>query len=142
MGKPIMPKMERTIDREALVCAAREARQRAYAPYSKYRVGAALLTADGTIYTGCNVENASYPASICAERVAMTKAVSEGRTDFVAIAIVTSNAGTPCGICRQVMSEFAPDMRVIVADLDTIHADRSVDEFLPYHFDAGKLDID
>ncbi len=137
-----MPKMERTIDREALVNAAREARQRAYAPYSKYRVGAALLTADGTIYTGCNVENASYPASICAERVAITKAVSEGRTEFVAIAVVTRNAGTPCGICRQVMSEFAPDMRVIIADLDTIHVDRSVDEFLPYHFDAGKLDMD
>src|SRR5689334_4940651 len=88
----------------------------AYAPYSNYLVGAALLAADGKIYTGCNVENAAYPSTICAERVAVTKAVSEGSRSFTAIVVVTANGGFPCGTCRQVMNEFAPDAQVIVAD--------------------------
>jgi len=84
-----------------LVRHAIEARQRAYAPYSNYQVGAAVLTSDGNILIGCNVENASYPATICAERVALTAAVAQGYQDFVAIAVATQNGGTPCGICRQ-----------------------------------------
>ncbi len=102
----------------ALVEAAIAAAQHAYAPYSNYPVGAALLAADGTVYAGCNVENASYPATICAERTALVKAVSEGHRDFTALAVVTRNGGSPCGICRQMLYEFAPNLNVIVATLD------------------------
>src|SRR5687768_5376069 len=104
------------VDQIALAQAARAARERAYAPYSGYKVGAALLDKNGTIYTGCNVENAAYSSTICAERVAVTKAISEGTREFVAIAIATSNAGSPCGTCRQVMFEFAPEMVVLLVD--------------------------
>lgn len=134
-----MPTTEMPIDREALVVAARKARQRAYAPYSRYQVGAALLTEDGAIFTGCNVENASYPASICAERVAITKAVSEGHRLFHAIAIVTSNGAAPCGICRQVMNEFAPTMLVILADEEHIIGEYTVAALLPKGFGPGHL---
>ncbi len=102
--------------RRRLIAAALQARQRAYAPYSHYAVGAALLAADGALFTGCNVENASYGATICAERTAVVKAVSEGVRDFTAIAIATRNAGSPCGICRQVLFEFAPRIIVILVD--------------------------
>jgi cytidine deaminase len=103
-------------DRTRLIEAAQRARQHAYAPYSGYAVGAALLTMDGTIVTGCNVENASYGATICAERTALVKAVSEGVRGFLAIAVVTPNGGSPCGICRQALYEFNPKLLVIVAD--------------------------
>lgn len=99
-----------------LVDQAAQARAWAYAPYSHYSVGAALLTASGKIYDGVNVENAAYPTTMCAERVAVFKAVSEGERDFVAIAVVTSNGGTPCGSCRQVLAEFGLDTAVIIAD--------------------------
>src|SRR6185503_11160346 len=89
-----------------LIARAVEARQWAYAPYSGYAVGAALLTASGKIYDGVNVENAAYPDSLCAERVAAVKAVSEGERDFVALAVATANAASPCGSCRQFLSEF------------------------------------
>ena len=102
--------------RTALIQAAKEIRLRAYAPYSNYAVGAALLTESGRIFTGVNVENAAYPTGICAERVAIFKAVSEGERHFEAIAVVTSNGGTPCGSCRQVMAEFNTQMVVLVAD--------------------------
>jgi cytidine deaminase len=128
-----------TIPREELVRAAREVRERAYAPYSNYRVGAALLTEDSHIFTGCNVENAVYPAGVCAERVAITKAVSEGHRHFVAIAIATANGGTPCGICRQVMSEFSPDLMVILADENGITAEMTLSALLPYAFGPEDL---
>jgi cytidine deaminase len=128
------------LDRDRLVKVAREARQRAYAPYSDYKVGAALLTQDGTIFTGCNVENAAYPACICAERVAITKAISEGCRDFTAIAIVTRNGGSPCGVCRQVMNEFAPEMLVILADDDQIIAEYRVRDLLPDGFGPKQLE--
>lgn len=99
---------------EDLIAAARAARKNAYAPYSHYAVGAAVLTDTGKTFTGCNVENAAYPTGLCAERVAIFKAVSEGERNFVAIAVVTSNAGPPCGSCRQVLSEFADDSTLIV----------------------------
>jgi cytidine deaminase len=103
--------------RKALIQAARAARQQAYAPYSRYPVGAALLTASGRVFSGVNIENAAYPAGMCAERVAVFKAVSEGEREFTAIAVVTSNGGTPCGSCRQVMAEFGLDIVVLVADV-------------------------
>ena len=127
------------IDRKALVSAAQEARQFAYAPYSNYTVGAALLTADGEIVTGCNVENAVYPATICAERVAITKSVSEGKREFVALAVATRNGGTPCGICRQVLYEFAPDAIVLMVDEAGNVAEHSLDALLPDAFGPQDL---
>jgi cytidine deaminase len=103
-------------DYRQLIELANEARRRAYAPYSKYAVGAALRTKMGRVYTGVNVENAAYPAGICAERVAVFKAVSEGEHDFEVIAVVTDNGGSPCGSCRQVLSEFGLDTIVLIAD--------------------------
>ncbi len=103
-------------ERRALIDLANEARRRAYAPYSKYQVGAALRTSSGRIYTGCNVENAAFPTSMCAERVAVFKAVSEGEMQFEVIAIVTPNGGSPCGGCRQVLAEFGLDTIVLIAD--------------------------
>jgi cytidine deaminase len=97
-----------------LVTAARAARRNAYVPYSHYAVGAAVLAKSGKVYTGCNVENAAYPTSLCAERVAIFKAVSEGERELIALAVVTSNVGSPCGACRQVFSEFAEDDAVIL----------------------------
>ena len=124
---------------ETLIHHARLARQNAYAPYSRYPVGAAVLTADGKIFTGSNIENAVYPLGLCAERVAIFKAVSEGYRDFVAIAVVTENGGSPCGSCRQVMHEFAPEMTVFIAD-DQGHIHRtSVPELLPDSFSAEDL---
>lgn len=104
------------ISAEELVQCALQARERAYAPYSRYRVGAALLTDDGLVILGCNVENAAYPATICAERVALTSAIAQGKTSFRAIAVATENAGTPCGICRQVMAELGPTMTVYISN--------------------------
>ena len=117
-----------------LVKRAAAARQQAYVPYSAFPVGAALLTRSGKIYTGCNVENASFGLTVCAERVAIWKAVSEGETEFEALAVVTNIAGSPCGACRQVMVEFAPDMPVVLADLSGIDTITSVDNLLPQGF--------
>lgn len=125
---------------ETLVNAAIAAAKHAYIPYSHYPVGAALLAADGTIYGGCNVENAAFPATICAERTALVKAVSEGKRGFLAIAVVTRDGGSPCGTCRQMLHEFAPDLRVIVADLNgQVKYEMSMDEMLPHGFTQGSL---
>lgn len=102
------------IDLENLISEARRARHRAYVPYSRYAVGAAALTKSGEIFTGCNIENAAYPSGLCAERVAIFKAVSEGARRVIALAVVTSNLGAPCGACRQVLSEFADDAAVVI----------------------------
>jgi cytidine deaminase len=101
---------------EALVASAREARENAYAPYSKYKVGAAILTRSGNVYTGCNVENATFGATICAERTAIVKMVSEGAREPIACVVATGGAkpGSPCGICRQVLAEFAEEMPVVL----------------------------
>lgn len=109
---------------EALMSCAREAMRQAYAPYSGFRVGAALLTGSGRVYQGCNVENASYGATICAERTAIVKAVSEGEREFDTIAIICSEErqAYPCGICLQVMSEFFLDGRVLLEDGAGIHS--------------------
>jgi len=102
--------------RQALIDLGNEARRRAYAPYSRYNVGAALRGKSGRIYTGVNIENAAYPVTICAERVAVFKAVSEGEREFDAISVVTDNGGSPCGSCRQVLAEFGLDITVLIAD--------------------------
>jgi cytidine deaminase len=126
--------------RRQLIDIASRARQWAYVPYSHYQVGAALLTASGRIYEGVNIENAAYPTTICAERVAVFKAVSEGERDFVAIAVVTSNAGTPCGSCRQVLAEFGLDTRVIIADEQgNVREELTVNQLLPGAFTPKDL---
>ena len=104
------------IERKTLIDLANEASRRAYAPYSNYPVGAALRTRSGRIFTGCNVENAAYPTSMCAERVAIFKAVSDGEKEFDVIAVVTPNGGSPSGGCRQVMAEFGLDTLVLISD--------------------------
>jgi cytidine deaminase len=122
-----------------LIDQAIAARRRAYVPYSSFPVGAALLTRSGKIYTGCNVENASYGLTVCAERVAILKAVSEGETEFEALAVATNIAGSPCGACRQVMAEFAPDMPVLIADLSGRAAETNVADLLPLAFTPQHL---
>ena len=114
--------------------------EHAYIPYSHYPVGAALRAVDGTIYSGCNVENAAYPATICAERTALVKAVSEGQREFDTIVVVTKNAGSPCGTCRQMLYEFAPNLRVILADLEgNITSDTTLSALLPDGFGPDRL---
>ncbi len=126
---------------QSLIDLANEARRRAYAPYSKYRVGAALRTKTGRVYTGVNVENAAYPASICAERTAVFKAVSEGELEFEIIAVVTDNGGSPCGSCRQVLSEFGSDTIVLMANSKgQLMKETTVRELLPEAFSARHLD--
>lgn len=123
---------------EELIVLAKDAMKYAYAPYSKFSVGAALLTQDDSIYTGCNIENASYGATICAERVAIFKAISEGQRSFKKIAIVCSEGrkAYPCGICLQVMSEFFSDGFIILEDADGITEYR-VKDMLPNAFQLG-----
>lgn len=126
--------------RNTLVQAAVEARKWAYAPYSHYQVGAALLTTSGKIYDGVNIENAAYPSGICAERVAIFKAVSQGEQKFSALAVVTSNGGWPCGACRQVMAEFGLDTVVIIADENGVIAhETDVAGLLPHAFTPASL---
>ena len=128
-----------------LVEKAIDARNASYAPYSNFAVGAALLCADGTIFTGANIENASFSPTVCAERVAFFSAVHNNHRDFVAIAIVGGNAGDaisefcpPCGVCRQVMSEFCNgDFKIILSNGD-IHRVMTLDEILPARFDLLK----
>jgi cytidine deaminase len=127
-------------DRERIIKSAMKVRRFAYAPYSQYQVGAALLTKSGRIYTGVNVENAAYPAGICAERTAVFKAVTAGEKDYKAIAVVTANGGTPCGSCRQVMAEFSLEMMVIVLDqTGKIVLDTTVADLLPGAFGPNNL---
>lgn len=126
--------------RQRLIEAAVEVRRWAYAPYSHYAVGAALLTESGKIYEGVNIENAAYPTTMCAERVAVFKAVSEGEYAFIAIAVATSNGGTPCGSCRQVMAEFGVDTLVIIANAQgEIIQETTVNDLLPGAFLPGDL---
>ncbi len=122
-------------DYKQLIELANEARRRAYAPYSRYAVGAALRTRSGRVYTGANIENASYPAGVCAERVAVFKAVSEGEREFEVLALVTNNGGSPCGICRQVLAEFGLETVVLIANqANALVRVTSVGELLPEAF--------
>jgi cytidine deaminase len=126
--------------KHALIQAAIAARQWAYAPYSHYAVGAALLTASGRTYDGINIENAAYPATICAERVAVFKAISEGEREFVAIAVASANGGSPCGSCRQVLAEFGLDTIVYITDAEgKVIQETTVRELLPGAFGPQDL---
>jgi cytidine deaminase len=127
-------------EKQSLVDLANTARKRAYAPYSKYPVGSALRTKSGRIFTGVNVENAAYPQTMCAERIAIFQAVSEGETKFEIITVVTDNGGSPCGGCRQVMAEFGLDTVVILADgKGRIVQETTVKELLPGAFTPEHL---
>ncbi|MFQ5575644.1 MAG: cytidine deaminase [Anaerolineae bacterium] len=128
-----------TPDYTHLIQEAIKAAQNAYAPYSNYRVGAALLTAGGNIYHGCNVENAAYGCTICAEQTAISKAVSEGERAFTALVVVTADGGAPCGPCRQVMREFAPQLTVIIADAGGHARIRTLSQLLPDSFGPENL---
>ena len=135
------------IDERALVQAAFDARERAYTPYSHFKVGAALLTGAGKVYTGCNIENAAYTVCVCAERTALFKAVSEGERDFAALAVVGSLEGevnelpsAPCGVCRQALAEFCPmEMPVIMARTLEDKITMRLDELLPLSFGPKNL---
>ena len=126
---------------EKLLELAHEARERAYAPYSHYAVGAALLTKDGRVYQGCNIENAAYGLTICAERTAIFKAISEGHRDLKRIVIAGKSEDycVPCGSCRQVMQEFAPQMEVICLNGKGEAKHFALKELLPYGFDETWL---
>ena len=146
MEEKILTAIGQTREGESAVCddtllaLAREAMKRSYSPYSPYPVGAALLCADGRIFQGCNIENASFGLTNCAERTAMFKAVSEGATEFTAIAIAsTISAPWPCGACRQVLNEFAPGIRVLVT-WDGGQDEMSLNDLLPHGFGPKSLE--
>lgn len=138
------------MNNQQLIALAMKARENAYAPYSHFSVGAALLTKDGQVYTGCNIENASYGATNCAERTAIFKAVSEGCRKFVKIAIVGGKTGEeiteyayPCGVCRQVLAEFCDvkDMIIIIAKSENDYIEKRLDELLPLSFGGNIWNI-
>ena len=122
-----------------LIATAIEARERAYAPYSGFKVGAALLTSAGRVYTGCNIENVAFSATVCAERTAIFKAVSDGERQFDVIAVVTQTAIPPCGVCRQVMAELAPQMTVIIASLEGHYRVTTLHDLLPDAFVPSQM---
>lgn len=124
---------------QSLIDAAIEAREQAYAPYSEYKVGAAILTGSGRVVTGCNVENVSFGLSNCAERTAVFKAVSEGEREILAVAVATDNAGSPCGACRQVLVEFGGDVPVFLADTAGNMRATTLYDLLPDHFGPQNL---
>ena len=127
-------------EKQTLIALGNEAREWAYAPYSRYPVGSALRAKSGRIYTGVNIENAAYPHTMCAERVAVFKAVSEGEKEFEAISVVTDNGGSPCGGCRQVLAEFGLDTIVLMADKNgKLVKETTVRELLPEAFTPEKL---
>ncbi len=127
--------------RHNLIDRANKARKEAYAPYSNYPVGAALRAKSGAIFTGVNVENAAYPVSMCAERIALFKAVSEGEREFDVISVVTNNGGSPCGACRQVLSEFGLDTIVLIADGDgKLIEETTIHDLLPGAFGPQNLE--
>jgi cytidine deaminase len=127
-------------ERQQLIQIANEVRKNAYVPYSNYRVGAALRSKSGRIFTGVNVESAAYPTTMCGERTAVFKAVSEGEREFDAIAVVTDNGGSPCGSCRQVLAEFGLDTVVLIADGEgKLHYEMTVSDLLPEAFTPQHL---
>lgn len=126
--------------RQELIQRAVQAYHQAYAPYSNYSVGAALVGESGAVYDGVNIENAVYPLTVCAERVAIFKAVSEGERSFSTIAVATKNGGTPCGSCRQVMAEFNPNATVLIANLEgELVGEYLVKDLLPAAFGDDDL---
>lgn len=135
-------KFNKTVKKEELVSLALKARENAYVPYSGFHVGAALLADNGKIYTGCNIENASYGATICAERTAVVKAVSDGAKEIIAIAVSSdsNDATMPCGVCRQVISEFCTqDMPLFLSNRNGQFETYSFNEILPHAFTKSNL---
>ena len=130
-----------SIDRDALIAAARAARDQAYAPYSRFHVGAAVLTADGTIIPGCNIENAAYPSTMCAERVALYNAYAHGAREIVALAVIADTPGpvSPCGGCRQVMAELCPGATIFLANTAGAWVQTTLKALLPGAFDPNDL---
>ena len=128
-------------DHDHLIAAAKQARENAHAPYSNFRVGAALRATTGVVYTGCNVENSTYGLTVCAERVAIFKAISEGERGFDAIAVVTDTEALtpPCGACRQIIWEFCGDVEIILANLKGQSESHRVSELFPKPFDSSFL---
>ena len=126
------------MDPKALIEAAQSARAHAYAPYSTYHVGASVLAGSGRIYSGCNVENTSYGLTVCAERVAILKAISEGEREIAALVVATENGATPCGACRQVLFEFGPTARVLLSGADGTLKEMALDDLLPDAFTLKK----
>tara|TARA_A200000113_G_scaffold224848_1_gene243846 strand:+ start:1456 stop:1842 length:387 start_codon:yes stop_codon:yes gene_type:complete len=122
-----------------LIQRAIKMRSQALVPYSNYKVGAAVLTESGRIFGGCNIENSSYSLTICAERVALFKAVSEGETKFKALSVSTNNAGMPCGACRQVIWDICGDIPILIADDNSLIVKTESIKLLPMPFDATKL---
>jgi cytidine deaminase len=124
-----------------LSAAATETLRRAYAPYSRFLVGASVLTASGEVFAGCNVENASYGLTICAERAAVCAAIAAGHRELVAVAVVSNGGHAPCGACRQVLAEFGPCMQVILVDADDALSTRTttLDQLLPEGFGPASL---
>ena len=141
MGGRHIARRDSAVEEQKLVTLALEAQKAAYAPYSHFSVGAALLCADGTVYTGCNIENAAYSCGICAERTAAAKAVSEGRRSFVMLAVAGSSDAlcTPCGLCRQFLLEFAPDLTVLCANREGAYEKRTLRALLPGGFDSDSM---
>ena len=129
------------MDTENLIKLATEARENAYAPYSNFKVGAALVASSGKVFRGCNVENATYGLTVCAERVALWKALSEGEREFVAIAVVADGERppSPCGACRQLLWEFCDDIKVITANLRGARQSYHLSELFPHPFDRTSL---
>ena len=129
------------MDPESLVKLAIEAREKAFAPYSNFKVGAALAGPSGRVFAGCNVENATYGLTVCAERVALWKAVSEGEREFVAVAVVSASEhpASPCGACRQLLWEFCGDIEVIIANLRGVRESHRLSQLFPHPFDRTFL---
>ncbi|MEN2766211.1 cytidine deaminase [Ornithinibacillus xuwenensis] len=131
------------MSKQQLIDQAIAIRERAYVPYSKFQVGAALVTSSGKVYTGCNIENAAYPVTCCAERVAIFKAIADGETDFVEMAVVadTERPVPPCGSCRQVMSEFFPsDMQIHLTNLHANTMTIKMEDLLPFSFQKSDME--
>src|SRR5262245_58973088 len=126
-----------------LIAAARRARDHAVAPFSNFRVGAALLSKSGQVYTGCNVENASYGLTVCAERVALLKALSEGEREFTTIVVAADTAAPtpPCGPCRQLLWEYCGDIPVVLVNLTSVTGQHQLRDLLPLPFDARLLKV-
>ena len=129
------------VDLHGLLGLARTARTRAYAPYSQYKVGAALLCGSGKIYPGCNIENAAYPVCLCAERTALGAAIAAGESEFLAMAVIAESERPvpPCGMCRQMLLEFAPEMPILLANLRGAERRTTPRELLPDGFEAHDM---
>ena len=127
------------METKELINIALKARENAHAPYSNFKVGAAILCSSGKVYTGSNVESSSYGLTICAERVALVKALSEGETGFESIAVVSAPGASPCGACRQLLWDYTKDIPVYLSDLKTNFVERKLSVLLPYPFDNSQL---